>query len=47
MNIITLLVTVIFGIIGVGSTIAIVALLFVTLFQKIARKIKHGGSLYD
>lgn len=42
MNIFTLIIAIIFGILGGGSTIAIVGYLFVVLFQKIIRKIRFG-----
>ena len=40
-------VVVLFALLGGGSSIAIVAYLFIVLAQKIKNKIKHGASLYD
>lgn len=36
-----------FAILGGGSSIAIVAYLFIVLAQKIKNKIKYGASMYD
>ena len=47
MNILMYLITIMYAIVGGGSTIIITGYLFVVLAQKIARKIKHGTSLYS
>lgn len=47
MNILMYLITIMYAIVGGGSTIIITGYLFVVLAQKIVRKIKHGTSLYS
>ena len=47
MNILTLLIMILFAILGGGSTILIVGYMFVVLAQKIIRKIKNGTPLYS
>lgn len=47
MNILTLLIMILFAILGGGSTVLIVGYMFVVLAQKIIRKLKHGTPLYS
>ena len=47
MNIFSLLLTIIFCILGLGSSLAIIGYMIVIIVQKIANKIAHGASLYD
>lgn len=47
MNILTILIMILYAIVGGGSTLLITGYLFVVLAQKISRKIKHGTSLYS
>ena len=47
MNIFSLLLTIIFCILGLGSSLAIVGYMIVIITQKIVNKIVHGASLYD
>jgi len=47
MNILMYLITIMYAIVGGGSTLLITGYLFVVLFQKITRKIKYGTSLYS
>ncbi|MBQ8326918.1 MAG: hypothetical protein IJX86_07570 [Lachnospiraceae bacterium] len=47
MQILMILVTILAVIIGVGSSLGIVVMLFGTLGLKIYRKIRYGMSLYD
>ena len=47
MNILTLLIMILFAILGGGSTILIVGYMFVVLAKKIVRKIKNGTPLYS
>ena len=46
-NIIFYIIMIIYIILGGGTTIILTGYMFVVLFQKIARKIKHGTSLYS
>lgn len=46
MNILMYLITILYAIVGGGSTLVITGYLFVVLAQKITRKIKYGTSLY-
>jgi hypothetical protein len=46
MNILMYLITIVYAIVGGGSTLFITGYLFVVLAQKITRKIKTGASLY-
>lgn len=45
-NIIILMIGIVGSIVGIGSTLAIIVLLFGTIGYKIHRKIKYGISLY-
>lgn len=45
-NIIILIIGIVGSIVGIGSTLAIIVLLFATIGYKIHRKIKYGISLY-
>lgn len=47
MNILMYLITIVYAIVGGGSTLFITGYLFVVLAQKITRKIKTGASLYS
>ena len=47
MNILMYLITILYAIVGGGSTLVIIGYLFVVLAQKITRKIKYGTSLYS
>ncbi len=47
MNILYYLIVAIMCVAGVGSTVAIVGYMFVTLIQKFYRKIRYGISLFD
>jgi len=47
MNIFSLLLTIIFCLLGLGSSLAIVGYMIVIIVQKIVNKIAHGASLYD
>lgn len=47
MNILYWIIIIFGGIIGSGSTVVIMAMLFGTLGQKIYRKVKYGISLFD
>lgn len=47
MKFLTVLIMIIFAVLGGGSTIAITGYLFVVLIQKIYRKIRYGISLYS
>ena len=46
-NIFSILIVVIMCVMGIGSSVCIVGYLFITLAQKIYRKIRYGISLYD
>ena len=47
MNIFSLILTIIFCLLGLGSSIAIVGYMLIIIVQKIFNKIAHGASLYD
>lgn len=47
MNILTILIMILYEIVGGGSTLLITGYLFVVLAQKISRKIRFGTSLYS
>ncbi len=47
MNILTILIMILYAIVGGGSTLLITGYLFVVLAQKISRKIRFGTSLYS
>ena len=47
MNIFSLILTIIFCLLGLGSSVAIVGYMLVIIIQKIINKIAHGASLYD
>lgn len=47
MNIVEILLMLVGGVIGIGSTLAIIVVMIVTLGTKIYRKIKYGNSFYD
>ncbi len=47
MNIFSLLLTIVFCLLGLGSSLAIVGYMIVIIVQKIYNKIAHGASLYD
>lgn len=47
MNIFSLLLTIVFCLLGLGSSLAIVGYMFVIIVQKVVNKIAHGASLYD
>ena len=47
MNILTILIIILYEIVGGGSTLLITGYLFVVLAQKISRKIRFGTSLYS
>lgn len=47
MNLFSILVTIIFVILGGGSTLFITAYMLIISIQKIYGKIKYGKSLYD
>ena len=47
MNLFSLLLTIIFCVLGFGSSIAIIGYMLVIIVQKIYNKIAHGASLYD
>lgn len=47
MNLFSLLLTIVFCALGLGSSIAIVGYMLVIIVQKIYNKIAHGTSLYD
>lgn len=47
MNILTILIMILYAIVGGGSTLLITGYLFVVLAQKITRKIRFGTSLYS
>lgn len=47
MNIFSLLLTIVFCLLGLGSSLAIVGYMIVIIFQKIVNKIAHGASWYD
>lgn len=46
-NIFNLILTIIFCLLGLGSSLAIIGYMIVIILQKIYRKIAHGASLYD
>ena len=47
LNIFSILIVVGMCIMGIGSSVAIVGYMFVTIAQKIYRKVRYGISLYD
>lgn len=47
MNILMYLITIIYAIVGGGSTIILTGYLFVVLAQKIYKKVRYGASLYS
>ena len=47
LNIFSILIVVVMCIMGIGSSVAIVGYMFVTIVQKIYRKVRYGISLYD
>lgn len=47
MNMLTILIMILYAIVGGGSTLLITGYLFVVLAQKISRKIRFGTSLYS
>lgn len=47
MNILTILIMILYAIVGGGSTLLITGYLFIVLAQKITRKIRFGTSLYS
>lgn len=47
MNILSLLLTIVFCLLGLGSSVAIVGYMIVIIIQKIVNKVAHGASLYD
>ena len=47
MNIFSLLLTIVFCLLGLGSSVAIVGYMIVIIVQKIYNKIAHGASLYN
>ena len=47
MNIFSLILTIIFCLLGLGSSVSIVGYMLVIIAQKIFNKIAHGASLYD
>lgn len=46
-NIFSILIVVVMCVMGIGSSVAIVGYLFVTIAKKIYRKVRYGISLYD
>lgn len=47
MNIFSLLLTIVFCLLGLGSSLAIVGYMIVIIAQKIYNKVVHKASLYD
>lgn len=47
MNLLSLLLTIVFCALGLGSSVAIVGYMLIIIVQKIYNKIAHGASLYD
>jgi len=47
MNIFSLLLTIVFCLLGLGSSLAIVGYMIIIIAQKIYNKVVHKASLYD
>ncbi len=47
LNFIMYPIVILFALLGAGSSVVIVAYLFIVLAQKIKNKVKYGASLYD
>ena len=47
MNLFSLLLTIVFCSLGLGSSVAIVGYMIIIIIQKVYNKIAHGASLYD
>lgn len=47
LNIFSVLIVVIMCVMGIGSSVAIIGYLLVTIAKKIYRKMRYGISLYD
>ena len=47
MNIFSLILTIVFCLLGLGSSVAIIGYMIIIIVQKIINKIAHGASLYN